>query len=164
LSKINDAFEKKYGPLVPAVSQLQGQEHPQPIIQGDLEAATRTLPKSLRTVTLMRLTDTVAGPYADNLKKGLQNLRPPFDVHILRLLVSEFPGVIACQNGADDMKVGKALVKANIVSEIKPMDAAAECKQIRQATDENGNRPLIGDPEVHGTLIFVGHRRPLPPQ
>jgi hypothetical protein len=101
----------------------------------------------------MRLADPVAGPYADNLAAALRSLQPPFSVSILNLTASEFRGVIVCENGTDDVKVGRALQQADIVSEIKKMDAA-ECKQVQAATVP------FGSPYVRaGVLIFVGHRR-----
>jgi hypothetical protein len=144
-------------------TEFQSTLRPRPINQDDIEAATRTLPKELRTVTLMRVTDPVAGPYAEGLKKALQGLTRPFDVSMLKLSASEFEGVIVCQNSAGDIKVGNALENADIVTGIKPMATAPQCKpQMKQATDDDGDRGPFGmDPLIHGTLIFVG--RPVPP-
>jgi hypothetical protein len=157
LRKDNDQKEQELLKLYQSLAVAQD------IDEGDLNNATRKLPSDLRVVTLMRLDDPIAGPYADNLAKALKGLKPPFSVTVLKLATSAFRGVIVCQNSAADVKVGKALQDAVIVSEIKPKASAVECKQIGQATDEDGHRPLIGEPSVNGTLIFVGHRR-LPPQ
>lgn len=141
------------------ISSVEQKEAPLAVDEDELRRAMRRLPRSLRTVTLMRLTDPVAGPSADHIKAALQSLKPPFKVSIVKLAASEFRGIIVCQRSADDVKVGNALKNAAIVSEIKPMTFAPECKQIQQATYEDGGRGFLfnADPRVDGTVIFVGH-------
>jgi hypothetical protein len=142
--------------------QLEAGEQPQTFDEDDLRRAMRKLPKSLRTVTLMRLADPVAGKTADNLGMALQRLEPPFRVSMMDLAGSRFTGIIVCENGAGDLKVGKALKAAGIASAIKKSDAD-ECKHTANAvqTDPNPSLKIFGPPpsKVGGTLIFVGHRR-----
>ena len=110
-------LETQFGIRVPKVEQsvsslqqaVQSSEYPQPIDEGDLRRATRKLPRSLRTVTLMRLTDPVAAASADKILPPFSEFIAPFEVSIVKLAASEFRGVIVCQNGAGDVKVGEAL-------------------------------------------------------
>lgn len=147
--------------------QLEAGEKPQTFDDDDLRRAMRKVPKSLRTVTIMRLADPVAGKTADNLATALQRLKPPFKATMLDLPSSRFSGIIVCENGAGDVKVGRALEKAEIASAIKKIDAD-ECKQTANVvqTDPNPGLKLFGSPpptKIAGTLIFVGHRRLPPP-
>jgi hypothetical protein len=165
-------FEADVGNRLPKVEQnvtslsdvVTKTEYPPSFDPSDLRRTTRGIPSALRVVTLLRLADPVMGPYADRLKRELEALQPPFSVSVLNLLASEFRGVIVCRKGSDDDKVGKALQDADIVSEIKPMDAP-ECQQFKAATyaDWHGSYLPFSDPKIDGTLIYVGHRY-LPPQ
>jgi len=144
--------------------QLQATEQPREFDHDDLQRATHGLPRSLRTVTLMRLADPVNGRSADNLATALRALKPPFTVKVIDLPYSRFDGLIVCENGTGDVKVGKALKRADIGAKTKPM-SADECKQTAAVPDPNPSLRTFGPPpsRVTGTLIFVGHR-PLPPQ
>lgn len=143
---------------------VEGRERPRPISEFDLQKYTKGIGSSLRTVTLIRLSDPIAGTYATNLGKALQQLKPKFAVSFIELPASRFSGVIVCQNGGDDLKVGKALKDANIATDIKPI-MALECTQPIPPTVSPGvfGIPGSSQPKPVGTLIFVGHRRLPPP-
>jgi len=152
--------EEKVGSLQTEIKKSADRERPQGSDIGDLRRATRGLKRNLRRVTLIRLNDPIAGQYATNLGTALKKLK--FTVSFIDLPGSRFRGVIVCENGAGDVKVGEALKRAVIVSEIKRI-AAEECTQPIPPTAPQGLFSFgVPNPKPAGTLIFVGHRR-LPP-
>ncbi len=163
--------EANVGNLQTAVRKSNEREYPREIDQHDLAKATGGLKRSLRSVTLIRLGDPVAGPYATNLGTALKKLKPPFKVNFEDIPSSRFSGVIVCENGEGDRKVGKALERAVIVSEIKKITAEECLGEPAPASGPSGLIGVIANPlglpvsrtPRAGTVIFVGHQR-LPPQ
>ena len=153
--------EEQVGNLQTEIKKSVDRERPQEIDIGDLRKATRGLRRGLRHITLIRLNDPIAGQYATNLGRALRKLK--FEVSFIDLPGSRFRGVIVCENGAGDIKVGEALKRAVIVSEIKKI-TAEECAQPIPAKAPQGLFSFwVPNPKPAGTLIFVGHRRLAPP-
>jgi hypothetical protein len=84
-------LEIEFGIRVPKVEVVVGglqrdikksteREYPQEINAGVLRRTTKGLRRSLRSVTLIRLSDPIAGQYATNLGTALEKLNPPFKV------------------------------------------------------------------------------------
>lgn len=143
-----------------AVRGFEGRERPASIDEEDLRSETKGLRRNLRNVTIIRISDPVAGVYATNLGAALERLKPPFHVVFEDIPSSRFRGVIVCENGKPDRKVGQALKQARIVTGIKPI-TAEECTQ---SVPSNAPPGLFGAfastfQERVGTVIFVGHRR-----
>ena len=159
--------ERRQREIVSSFKAQESLQRPQEIDIGDLRRETRRLSRPLRSVTLIRLNDPIAGQYATNIGEALRAIRPAFKVKFLELSSSRFRGVIVCQNGARDLKVAAALKNAGIVTDIKKLDAD-ECAQSIQALsvpDQEPSMPPVLSlkslppmPHIEGTLIFVGHR------
>lgn len=146
LSKINEAFEKKYGPLVKGMQ-------PRDVDESDLRDGMRLVPRG--NITIIKLDDAEPRTVADKLETALRNLK--FKVQSEDLHgTSPLTGVIVCQRGSGEIKLVKGLNAARLGASLMPLKAP--------------NRPDFCDFPIHtgvfgphaaadrGTVIFVAQR------
>lgn len=155
-ARVDSSLKKNATSVQAVVSQQRAQD----IDLKELRRATSRLKRGMRSVSLIRLNDPVAGQYATNIGNALRKLKPAFTVSFIELPTSRHRGVIVCQNSKDDIKVGKALKDAGIVSSIEKISDEKCTQPIPQTTVPSLFGPVgLPNPKPTGTLIFVGHRR-----
>jgi hypothetical protein len=153
------------------VGDVEAKFRPREIDFLALKKATRGLKRSLRNVTIIRVNNPEAGPFADKLIAGLKKLH--FAVDIEDVDGSRQSGVIVCRENAGDNRIGQTLRKAEIAAKIVPVAHSSSpdfCRhKIAKTAPPAGVFSLVGGTADailtgsisryrRGTVVFVGQK------
>jgi hypothetical protein len=151
LSAINEAFEKKYGPLLPGLQ-------PRPVDEGDLRDGMKGVPRGI--ITIVELDEAEPRDLAIRLTGALRKLN--FTVRIEELKgTSPLTGIVVCQQGTEEIRLVKGLNAARLGAKLMAVKAPDRPDFCDKPVPGSVPFGTIVDP-VRGTVIFVG-QKPAPP-